>query len=151
MMTRPANQEGMPTIDAESDLIRAIPSPEGGGTHLPKWMGVQLKLAAPGEVEGLLPSRPEIMNYRGIFHGGAVSTLADVSMISAVKSQSPEDSLPVTASLQVQFLSPGREYLTSRAQVVRIGGGLGFATVKISDASGRDVAVGSGVFRILVR
>jgi uncharacterized protein (TIGR00369 family) len=112
-------------------------------------MGVELRIVAPGVTKGVLPARPEIMNYRGVFHGGAISTLADVTMISAVKSQVAKDKLPVTVSLQVQFLHAGHGKLSSEGRVVRIGGGLGFATVSVRDDSGTEVAVGSGVFRIL--
>lgn len=116
---------------------------------LPAWLGISLSYDGDDQCLGTVEARPEILNYRGDFHGGCITTLADVTMASGIAARTHPTHHPVTASLYISFLAPARGRLHSEGRILRLGGGLGTAEATIRDESGALVAQAQGQFRIL--
>lgn len=118
------------------------------GDHLPAWMGITVGRAGR-TYSGNLDARPEILNYRGVFHGGTITTLADVTMAFAVATEVAPDRFAVTSSITVHFVRPASGSLVADAQTIRVGRGTALAEVTVSDASGEVVAKATGAFQVL--
>ena len=63
------------------------------------------------------------LNLGGTVHGGAVSTLIDVSMAEALNPMTEEGERPVTIEIKVNYLEPGKPGTLACAASVRKGGG----------------------------
>jgi uncharacterized protein (TIGR00369 family) len=94
-------------------------------------------------------AREELLNARGVVHGGVLSAIADLVLGRNVSLRGSTGGLGVTASLTIHFLSAVRpgEWIEATATVPRVGSRLGVAAALIT-ASGRPVAQASGVFAL---
>jgi acyl-CoA thioesterase len=74
-----------------------------------------------GEAVATMRAEQHHLNDGGIVHGGAVATLADCAMGSAVCS-TLDDEVPLTVEMKVNYLEPAKEgVLVASAQVRRRG------------------------------
>lgn len=81
-------------------------------------VGTELSSSADGRAVTKLRTGERHLNPNGTVHGGAVSTLVDVSMAEALATITGEDESPVTIEIKVNYLEPGKPgTLTSTAQV----------------------------------
>lgn len=94
---------------------------------------VQVVSAEPGCVVLRMPRKPDLLQFNGFFHGGAVSGLADHAAGAAASTALPEGRIAVTADLHVNFLKPAKgPAITAKAQAVSVGGTLCVVTVEVS-------------------
>ena len=83
-------------------------------------MGAELTHFAPGEVEIVLPLRPEFTQHHGIVHGGVISFLADCALTFAGGSALGPEVL--TSEYKINYVQPGRgDRLIARGTVIATG------------------------------
>jgi len=121
-----------------------------------KFLGVRAGKLGRGTVRLELPWRAEFVGdpMRPAIHGGVISTLADTTGGMAVWSALDDPGSRVsTIDLRIDYLRPGRlELLAAEAVVVRVGGRVGVADIRIFHPSAEDetVATGKGVYAIKI-
>lgn len=119
-----------------------------------RFLGVRVVAIERGRVRLEIPFRDELVGdpMRPALHGGVLSALADAAggfaVWSAVESEAARVS---TIDLRIDYLRPGKlEALVAAATVVRVGGRVGVADVRLFHPSAEDVtiATGKGVYAI---
>ena len=91
------------------------------------------------------------LNPNGTVHGGAVSTLIDVSMAEALNTMVGEDESPVTIEIKVNYLEPGKPgTLTSTAEVRKGGKRVTIVEAEVSqEESGEVLALAIGTYTLI--
>ena len=117
-----------------------------------RWLGLELIEAEPGRVVIGLACRAELAaDVHGSYvHGGILATLLDVAADFALVTELGVG-LP-TIDLRVDYLRPARpdDYLRATGTVVRRGRSLGVADAVITNAEGKQLAVGRGLYSTAV-
>jgi uncharacterized protein (TIGR00369 family) len=119
-----------------------------------RFLGMQAIRLERGSIRLEIPWRDELVGdpMRPAVHGGVLSALADTAGGLAVWSALENDMGRVsTIDLRVDYLRPGRlERLAAEAVVVRVGGRVGVADIRVFHPSneGETVATGKGVYSI---
>ncbi len=116
---------------------------------LPQWRGQRLLTRDGDQVAVELTPRAEALNYRGEVHGGAIATLVDVTMAIAAFDGLPDQVIPVTAGLTVNYLRPGAGRLVAEAEVVARSERRRITHVLVTDGDRNHVASGHGTFAIV--
>jgi uncharacterized protein (TIGR00369 family) len=94
--------------------------------------GIEVLLAEPGRVHLAIDRREDLMQFKGYFHGGVISGLADLAGGGAVTTTLPHGRAVVTISLHVNFLAPARgERLVAKGTVVKVGSTVGVASIEV--------------------
>lgn len=88
---------------------------------------------------------PDHLNNLDMAHGGAVCTLLDVAMGTAVRMLVGVPAM--TLDMQVAFLAPSRGTLVAEGRVLKAGRSIVFAEAEIRNAAGELVAKSSGTFK----
>ena len=84
-------------------------------------LGIEVEEKGDGEARLTMRAGDDHLNDGGIVHGGAIQTLLDCAMGSAVCS-TLDDEQPVTVEMKVNFLEPGQKgVLVANAKVRRPG------------------------------
>lgn len=99
-----------------------------------KFLGLELGEMKPGEASIHLAVRDELLQNRGIVHGGAVASLIDTASAFAVVTQLEPDERVTTTDLTIHYLRPvsaGR--LTATARIVRGGRRLFVISVEVTN------------------
>lgn len=111
----------------------------------------------PGYMVMRIPYDRKLTNNgpgEGNVHGGIASTLIDTAGGLCVHTalEDPLESSVATIDLNVSYLRPARGDLVGTAEVIRIGGTVGVAQVRVESETPEgdigEVAVGRGSFRI---
>lgn len=112
-----------------AELARRVLALAGGATGA---AGITVVLAEPGRVHLGIDRRDDLLQFKGYFHGGVISGLADLAAGGAVTSLLPPGRGVVTISLHVNFLAPAKgERLVAKGAVVKIGSTVGVASVEL--------------------
>jgi uncharacterized protein (TIGR00369 family) len=94
--------------------------------------GLQVILAEPGRVHLAIDRRDDLVQFKGYFHGGVISGLADLAGGGAITTAQPPGRAVVTISLNVNFLAPARgERLVAKGSLVKAGSTVGVASVEV--------------------
>ena len=94
--------------------------------------GITVVLAEPGRVHLALARRDDLLQFKGYFHGGAISGLADLAAGGSVTTLLPPGRGVVTISLHVNFLAPAKgERLVAKGSVVKTGSTVGVSSVEV--------------------
>jgi acyl-CoA thioesterase len=102
-----------------------------------------------GDARLALSSRADLENSRGEIHGGALASLLDATMGSAVRAKLAPDKGATTVTLTVNYLKPARGRVNAEGRVLRVGKAIASVEAHAVDESGDIVAHGVGVMRIL--
>ncbi|MFD1719658.1 PaaI family thioesterase [Georgenia deserti] len=117
-----------------------------------RWLGLELLEAADGAVTIGMTCRPDLTaDVDGSYvHGGILATLLDVAGDFALVTQLGVG-LP-TIDMRVDYLRPAcpDDRLLATGTVVRRGRSLGVADARVTDADGKELAVGRGVYSTAV-
>jgi uncharacterized protein (TIGR00369 family) len=113
------------------------------------WLGLEAISIGAGRAVLQMDPRPEILNRRGVVHGGALATLLDSGMARASRTLEGVTGLAGTTDLHVQFMRPAIGPLRAEAWVEHAGGTLAFCRGEVRDAAGLLVAAASGSMRLL--
>lgn len=131
--------------------IQAIRRSRTQGLHFfSNFLGLEWESVGNGLARVTMPIGPQIRNTRRVAQGGAVATLADLAMGSAVRSALPPGKRVVTVEMKVNYLRPGggRE-LWAEAQCVYAGRRLGVADARITNDQGTLIAIANGTFAVV--
>lgn len=94
--------------------------------------GIEVILAEPGRVHLGIDRREDLVQFKGYFHGGVISGLADLAGGGAVITVLPPGRAVVTISLHVNFLAPALgERLVAKGSLVKVGTTVGVASIEI--------------------
>ena len=94
--------------------------------------GISVVLAEPGRVHLAIGRRDDLLQFKGYFHGGVISGLADLAAGGAVTTTLPAGRAVVTISLHVNFLAPARgERLVAKGSLVKVGNTVGVASIEV--------------------
>lgn len=102
-------------------------------------LGIELLDLAPGYCRAALRLRPDMVNFHGSPHGGAIFSLADYAFSGACNSHGEA---AMALSVTIQFLAapaPGAR-LTAEAREQRQGRRAGFYAMTVTDEAGTVVA-----------
>ncbi len=124
----------MSDTTATAELARRVLALAGGATGA---AGISVVLAEPGRVHLGIDRRDDLLQFKGYFHGGVISGLADLAAGGAVTTMLPPGRGVVTISLHVNFLAPAQgERLVARGSVVKAGSTVGVASVEVITLDG---------------
>lgn len=132
----------------------ASPTALGTDAELPEvapfaaWLGLQMESAADGRVVLRLAPRPELLNRRGVIHGGVLATLLDSAMARASRTVEGVKDLGGTTDLHVQYMRPAQGGVRVEAWVEHAAHKLCFCRGEIRNADGALVAAGSASLRL---
>lgn len=117
-----------------SELVKSVTAATGF-THA---ASVEVLSVEPGCVSMRMPRKPEMLQFNGFFHGGAISGLADHAAGAAATTALPPGRIGVTVDLHVNFLRPASgNFITASARVASAGSTLCVATVEVT-TEGKD-------------
>lgn len=113
-------------------------------------VGIQTVSAKDGHAVCRLPLHAAVANVRGVIHGGAIATLCDGVIGTAIRSAlKPGDSV-ATIELKVNFMAPAEGDLEARAKVLHVGGRTAVGEVDVyCEANGKLVAKALATFAVL--
>ncbi|MEQ1802950.1 MAG: PaaI family thioesterase [Gammaproteobacteria bacterium] len=118
----------------EAQLAERVLALAGGATGS---AGIEVIRAEPGRVHLAIGRRDDLLQFKGYFHGGVISGLADLAAGGAVTTVLPAGRAVVTISLHVNFLAPAKgERLVAKGGVVKVGGTVGVASVELLTLEG---------------
>jgi uncharacterized protein (TIGR00369 family) len=112
-------------------------------------LGLTVMPPEDGTLRVVMDAMEELSNSRGEVHGGAIASLLDVTISSALRSTLGEGGAAATASLTINYLEPGQGRLTGVGRVVRKGRTIASVEARIEDDAGTIVAHGVGIMRVL--
>ena len=113
-------------------------------------LGIEVLDKGDGAARLQLDARQEHLNEGGVVHGGAIATLVDCAMGSAVASVF-EDAAPLTVETKINYLEPGEPgKLVATARVRREGKRFTVLEAEVvQEASGQAVAYATGTFTLV--
>jgi uncharacterized protein (TIGR00369 family) len=124
----------MTSSESSAGLAERVLALAGGATGA---AGISVLLAEPGRVHLAIGRRDDLLQFKGYFHGGVISGLADLAAGGAVTTALPAGRAVVTISLHVNFLAPAKgERLVAKGSVVKVGGTVGVASVDLFTQEG---------------
>ncbi len=94
--------------------------------------GLTVILAEPGRVHLAIDRRDDLVQFKGYFHGGVISGLADLAGGGAITTALPPGRAVITISLHVNFLAPARgERLVAKGTLVKAGSTIGVTSIEV--------------------
>ncbi len=94
--------------------------------------GIEVLVAEPGRVHLAIARRDDLLQFKGYFHGGVISGLADLAAGGAVTTTLPAGRAVVSISLNINFLAPASgARLVAKGTVVKVGSTVGVASVEV--------------------
>ncbi len=114
-------------------------------------LGIDIEEREGGRAKLLFRADEEHLNDGGIVHGGAIATLADCAMGSALASTLEDGEQPVTVEAKINYLEPGEAgTLVAEARVRRKGKRFTVLEAEVTQQeSGEHVAYATATFTIL--
>ena len=113
-------------------------------------LGYEVELPPDGGSRAHWRPSPFMSNSLGHVHGGLVGTLVDDVAAMALRSADPAIMTSPTVTMHIDYLRPlalGEDYVCT-GEVLRIGGRLAVADVRIVDAGGALCVRGSATFAV---
>lgn len=133
-------------------LLDEALEPSGQTTPFNRWFGARSLSRGNGAAEYELIVTPRLTNRRGVAHGGAVTSLLDSALGSAVVSAIERQEWCATLQLSVQFREPVRAgRVVCQGRMVKRGRHAAFAEGEVRDADGKVLAVATGTWYIWSR
>jgi uncharacterized protein (TIGR00369 family) len=113
------------------------------------YLGMKEQVMEHGSAEVRLDVFPDLLQRRGIVHGGVIATLIDASIGSAVRSTLGEDGATSTIELKTNYLRPAKgAYLIAKASLYHRGGTTAVGKSEVFDDAGNLIAVGTATFML---
>jgi len=95
--------------------------------------------------------KPDQANSRGDVHGGAIASLLDCALASAVRAHDPAAYGVATIDLTLHFVAAGSGDMVATAHCERRGRSISFARGEVRAADGTLVALATGTFKLMAR
>lgn len=116
------------TLDQARQLVNAVMKLPG----LPSASGFSVVAVELGFVALAVAPQPNLLQFHGALHGGAIAALADQAAGAAVSTTLPSDQIAVTVELKLNFLAPAvGERVVAEAHAVPGGKSIGVAEIKV--------------------
>ena len=114
-------------------------------------LGIEIDQRSDGHAKLVFRAAEEHLNDGGIVHGGAIATLADCAMGSALASTLDDGEQPVTVEAKVNYLEPGEVgTIVAEARVRRKGKRFTVLEAEVvQEESGEHIAYATATFTIL--
>ena len=114
-------------------------------------LGIDIDERGDGRAKLLFRANEQHLNDGGIVHGGAIATLADCAMGSALASTLADGEQPVTVEAKVNYLEPGElGTIVADARVRRKGKRFTVLEAEVTQKqSGEHIAYATATFTIL--
>lgn len=114
-------------------------------------LGIDIEERADGRAKLLFRANEQHLNDGGIVHGGAIATLADCAMGSALASTLADGEQPVTVEAKVNYLEPGETgTIVAEARVRRKGKRFTVLEAEVTQQeTGEHIAYSTATFTIL--
>lgn len=107
--------------------------------------GIEIVSWSEGKARGQLSFHSRVAQEFGMLQGGAIVTVIDATMASAVLSAiAPKTAL--TSGVEVTFLRPVMTDIQCEAEVLRVGRNLAIAQAQVFDKDGKLASIGTGSF-----
>ncbi len=122
------------TIPASDPIARKI-----GQDPFARWLGIELQELRPGYSRVAITLTPQMLNFHGIPHGGAIFSLADAAFAAAANSHGQT---AVALSMTIHYLAaaePGARLL-AEAREQRRGNRTGFYQITVQTEGGDLIA-----------
>jgi uncharacterized protein (TIGR00369 family) len=103
-------------------------------------IGASLAAVEAGRVEIALPYRDDLTQQKGFVHGGIIGMIADTACGYAAFSLMPAGGSLVTVEYKMNILTPARNSLIARGEVIRPGRTLTIARAEVYAEDGKHVA-----------
>jgi uncharacterized protein (TIGR00369 family) len=124
--------------------------PEWDRTYFPNVVGLVVEEIRTDYCRMRLPHRPELDQPAGVVHGGAIATLIDTVVVPPVGTAYPADWGYLTVTMDIQYLGAvAGEDAIAEGWVEQRGRSMVFCRAEVSTASGKRVANGSLVYKVL--
>jgi uncharacterized protein (TIGR00369 family) len=102
-------------------------------------LGARLAQVAPGEVDVVLPFRPDLTQQHGFLHAGITTTIVDSACGYAALSLMPADAAVLTVEFKVNLLAPAQgERFLARGRVLKPGRTVTVATGEVLALTGNE-------------
>lgn len=129
-----------------SDLLNAL-TDRAGGTLI-ETLGIQLTAVEGGRASGEMEFRPELQQLTGLFHAGAILSLADtVATSAAISALSTDGDLdltrfPLAIQISVNLIGNARDgKLLAEALTIHSGRSTIVVETRVTDSLGKSVVV----------
>lgn len=109
-------------------------------------IGAEVVEAGHGRSVVRMPASDHTQNNLGMVHGGALCTLADAALGTALRSALRPGDAVATIEMKINFLAPARGDLLARARTLHVGGLTAVGEVDIEDIQGTLVAKALATF-----
>lgn len=109
-------------------------------------IGAEVIEAGHGRSVVRMPFSEHTQNNMGMVHGGALCTLADAAIGTALRSALKPGDAAATIEMKVNFIAPARGDVLARARILHVGGTTAVGEVEIEDLQGILVAKGLATF-----
>lgn len=111
-------------------------------------IGAEVIEAGHGRSTVRMPASEHTQNNLGMAHGGALCTLADAALGTALRSALKPGDAVATIEMKVNFIAPGRGDLLAHARALHVGGTTAVGEVEIEDLNGKLVAKALATFYV---
>ena len=128
-MSRPnIYPEDQAALLGTADFIRLVTAKSGFTLAA----SVEVVSVETGQVTLRMPRKPELLQFNGFFHGGAIAGLADHAAGAAATSAFPAGVTAVTVDLHINYLKPANgSSITATAKVASAGSTLSVVTLEV--------------------
>jgi acyl-CoA thioesterase len=109
------------------------------GDPFGRWLGIELLDLRPGFCRAALTLAPQMVNFHGTPHGGAIFSLADFVFAGACNGHG-EPAVALTVTIQFHAAAVPGERLVGEARATRQGRRAGFYAMTVTDERGAVVA-----------
>ncbi|UOF91159.1 PaaI family thioesterase [Fodinisporobacter ferrooxydans] len=114
------------------------------------YIGMRELKIEDGYAELRIDITPDLLQRRGVVHGGVLATLIDGVIGSAVRSTLTDELGSATVELKVNYIRPAKgEYLIAKSKLTYRGGTLAVGQAEVFDSEGTLTAIGTATFMIL--
>ena len=103
-------------------------------------IGAILAVVEPGYVKVALPFRDDLTQQKGYVHGGILGMIADTACGYSAFSLMPAGCSLVTVEYKMNILTPARESLVAKGEMVKTGRTLTIARAEVYADDGKHVA-----------
>lgn len=112
------------------------------------WLGLETESAANGRATLRMAPQAQMLNRRGVMHGGVLATMLDSAMARASRTVDGVKELGGTMDLHVQFMRPAQGDLRVQAWVVHAANTMAFCRAEILNADDELVAAGTASLKL---
>jgi uncharacterized protein (TIGR00369 family) len=114
------------------------------------YIGLQEQTVKEGYAELRLDISMNLLQRRGVVHGGVLATMIDSAIGTAVRSTLMEGQGAATVELKVNYVKPAKgEYLVAKAKLSHRGKNLVVGLAEVFDTNRNLIALGTATFIIL--